>query len=194
MKLLRMLWQDVKKNTIAYVVILLFLSFPPLLWFLSSSSTDSIIKKLLILFAHNKKKWTIICDSLKNIDQHIQLSNGKGLWVIHSYGTQYKDYSYDTEQGDERLIALRKYMDYLYSEPTDGFSYIMNYNEEGFIMFHTTTLDIYHNEISIIYSKVSTDSIKKVFSECDFCDSLNQPTNIGKWLYKLEDNWYIYSP
>lgn len=194
MKLFRMLWQDIKINTIAYVVIILFLTFPTILWLLSSSSTNSIIKKQLILFADNKTKWSIICDTLKNIDAHIQLSNGKGIWVIYSYGTQYKGYYYDTEQGDERLIALRKYMDYLYPKPTDGFSYIMNNNEEGFIMFHTTTLDIYHNEISIIYSKVSTDSIKKVFSEYDFCDSINPPTKIGKWLYKLEDNWYIYSP
>lgn len=201
MKLLQRLRQNITTNSIIYLVIFLSIASIPLIWILSSNSTESIIKKELILFADNKKKWTIICDSLKNIEDHLELSNRKSFWVIYNYefdGSNFEIYSYNTEHGDERLIALRKYLDYLYPNPTKGFDHIKNYINDSdtkcFIKFHTTTLDIYHNAISIIYSNVSADSIKKVFSDYDFCDSINPPTQIGKWLYKLEDNWYIYSP
>ena len=188
--------QNILKNSIVPLVIFLSLALIPFIWIITSDSTDSIISKLSIVLSNNRTKWKIMCDTLEKYNNYFEMTNwtNDAHWVIHTYKPPYKDYHYYTKEGNDSLIGLRAFMDSLYPSSTDGFTSIFKNDALCYIRIRTTIQDIHHNRISIIYSKVSTDSIKRVFPAYDFCDSINPPKTIGKWLYKLEDNWYIYSP
>lgn len=79
--------------------------------------------------------------------------------------------------------------------PIDFNDYVIRYYPNNVCKFeYWSMLNKDRHNPCLVYSFIDEESLLNFFPNCRLYFPPEIPTEESQWLYKLEDNWYIYSP